>query len=112
MTDWFEDERGYIRDLTAGVDAVTEILTHAGHVRGNHVHKATTHWTYIVSGRLQIRNGGETVFAGPGDLVEAAAGVEHAWLALEDSITLEFKRGPGSGEAYEDDVVRLEVPLL
>lgn len=110
--DRFEDERGYIQDLTGPVDAVTEILTRKGCVRGNHYHQATTHWTYIVSGRLLIHDGLGQAEHGPGELIRATAGAPHAWLALEDAVTLELKAGPGAGDAYEGDVVRLEVPLL
>src|SRR5216117_995675 len=116
MTDFIEDERGYIQELDGvdHIDAVLEIMTRTGCIRGNHWHRDTTHWTYVVSGKLQIRNGNETIFAGPGSLVAAHPGVEHAWVALEDTVALEFKRGAGASgqENYEADVVRLEVPLL
>jgi len=116
MPDFIEDERGYIQELDLGdhIDAVLEIMTRAGCIRGNHWHRDTTHWTYVVSGKLQIRNGGHTITAGPGCLVEARPGMEHAWVALEDTVALEFKRGAGARgqENYEADVVRLEVPLL
>jgi quercetin dioxygenase-like cupin family protein len=116
MADRFEDERGIIQDLLGPVDAVTEIHTVKGAIRGNHVHKLTTQWTYVVSGclRMAFAADGHTYFheAGPGQLVCEAPDMPHAWQALEDTTVLVFTRGPRSGEAYESDTERLEVPLL
>lgn len=112
-----EDDRGVIQDLLGKVDGVTEIFTRAGAVRGNHVHKETVQWTYVVSGRL-FAAAQETpgVASGrvleAGDLLEEPAGVPHAWKALEDTTVLVFTQGPRSGEAYETDTRRLEVPIL
>jgi len=114
-----EDDRGVIRDLlTQPLDAVTEIFTRAGAVRGNHKHRETTQWTYIVSGRMQVAQRfpqqgiRSTTEHGPGELICDWPGVEHAWKALEDTRVLVFTRGPRSGEGYETDTCRLKVPLL
>jgi quercetin dioxygenase-like cupin family protein len=116
VADRFEDERGVIQDLLGPVDAVTEIFTRKGAVRGNHIHRKTTQWTYVVSGclRMAFEAEGRPFFheAGPGQLVCEAPGVPHAWQALENTRVLVFSRGPRSGDAYESDTVRLEVPLL
>ena len=113
----FHDERGTILDLLGPVDAVTEIVTKQNAVRGNHVHARTTQWTYIVSGRLLVAKKADSnppmaAEHGPGDLIEEAAGIPHAWRALEDTVVLVFTRGPRSGDAYETDTQRLAVPLL
>ena len=114
----FADHRGTITDLLGPVDAVTEIVTKAGAVRGNHVHHATVQWTYVASGRLltalQTTDGGAPILTehGPGDLIEEPAGLPHAWKALEDTVVLVFTKGPRSGSAYESDTERLRVPLL
>jgi len=39
-------------------------------------------------------------------------GVAHTWLALEDTETIVFSKGPRSGRAYESDTQRLDVPLI
>jgi len=114
--DRFEDERGIIQDILGPLDAVTEIFTYKGAIRGNHIHAQTTQWTYVLSGRLMIA----TLSAGlrqhreygPGDMAEEAPGIAHAWKALEDTRVLVFTRGPRSGAAYESDTQRLERPLL
>lgn len=112
MADRFEDERGVIQDLLGKVDAVTEIRTHKGAIRGNHVHFKTTQWTYIVSGKMRIvtsKVGGEgredRVYA-PGEIACEEPGTVHAWEAVEDCVCLVFTRGPRSGEDYESDVQR------
>lgn len=121
MADYFADERGTIHDLLAAVDAVTEIWTVKGAVRGNHVHAETVQWTYIVSGRLLVatqrprQRGMHPVRreeCGPRDLICDEPGVAHAWEALEDTLVLVFTKGPRSGENYETDTVRLVKPLL
>lgn len=116
MTDRFEDERGVIQDLLGAVDAVTEIQTKNGAVRGNHIHKLTTQWTYVVSGRLKVAwtldDGVHTATYGPGVLIRESAGIPHAWKALEDTTVLVFTKGPRSGDAYASDTQRLAVPIL
>ena len=116
MTDRFEDERGVIQDLLGPVDAVTKIYTVRGAIRGNHIHELTTQWTYVVSGRLQIvtvENGQRvTREYAPGNLATELPGIPHVWKALADTTVLVFSKGPRSGEAYESDTRRLEVPLL
>lgn len=127
----FEDERGVIEDILTGpLDYVTRIITKAGAVRGNHVHGATTQWVYIVSGRLLIANarveieyriGHEQVIKAmdhvvaehtAGALLEERPMIAHAWKALEDTTCLVLTRGPGSGENYEQDVIKLPPPGL
>jgi quercetin dioxygenase-like cupin family protein len=116
MAKRFTDERGTIQDIFGPVDAVTEIRTVKGAIRGNHRHEQTIQWTYICSGLLLVvtEHGGvrheETLR--PGQITCERPGVAHAWKALEDTTVLVFTRGPRSGENYESDVQRLEVPLL
>jgi len=125
MADCFKDARGTIQDLPipGPVDAVTYIFTRAGAIRGNHVHKRTIQWTYVMTGRLLVAtrpftHGGssrvpprETVYD-PGMIALEEPGIAHAWKAIADTEVLVFTRGPRSGEAYESDTERLEVPLL
>jgi quercetin dioxygenase-like cupin family protein len=126
VADRFEDHRGIIQDLLVKpIDAVTEIFTKQGAIRGNHVHEHTTQWGYVVSGRLRVATqvpaqaqGVTDVMAvqfnhyGPGEMFCDNPGVAHAWQALEDCTVLVFTKGPRSGENYESDTRRLEGPLL
>ena len=115
----FEDHRGLIKDLLVGesVDAITLIETNKGGVRGNHYHKKTIQWIYMLSGSLEyvFQTGDsdtERVVLGPGHLVKTEAWEKHAFIALEASQFLVFSRGPRSGESYEDDTFRLDEPLI
>lgn len=115
MTDLgsFSDERGVIQDLLMEqVDAVTRIFTIAGAVRGNHYHRETVQWTYVLTGRLLVASGEDRATLAPGDLAVDLPGVPHAWKALEDTDVLVFTRGPRSGTDYERDTFRLETPLI
>jgi quercetin dioxygenase-like cupin family protein len=112
MTGRHEDERGVIQDLLGPVDSVTYIATVKGAVRGNHVHRNTDQWTYVVSGRLLSVRGDLRRDVGPGKMVAEPKGVPHAWKALEDTVCLVFTKGPRAGEAYESDTYRLNHPLL
>lgn len=109
--DRHEDERGVIQDLLGQVDAITEIVTWEGGVRGNHIHQRTTQWTYVVAGLLLVAwtedDGVHTRQYGQGSLIEERAGVPHAWKAVLDCRVLVFTKGPRSGQAYETDVTRL-----
>ena len=116
MADRFEDERGVIQDLLGKIDSVTEIFTKAGSVRGNHYHQHTTQWAYVAWGKMLFLHteddGIHSEARGPGSLVIEPPGVHHAWKALEDTLVLVFTKGPRSGEAYESDTIRLQVPLI
>lgn len=113
----FMDHRGVIRDIVEGpIDCITEIFTKAGKIRGNHVHKLTTQWTYVISGGLLVRTVDSGLHYenryGPGELHCTEPGVQHAWKAFEDTLVLVFTRGPRSGAGYESDTYREGISLL
>lgn len=112
LPDAFTDERGWIRDLIVDPDeAVTRIHTVKGAVRGNHFHKLTTQWTYVLSGSLQIADGHNVMIIGPDEMVVHYPTEPHAWKALEDTDCLVFTSGPRA-ENYESDTYRLDKPIL
>lgn len=118
-----QDERGTISDLlTEPFDALTEIDTKAGAIRGNHYHRRTWQWTYVVSGTLRVITQSVDTCVDPPELVHGTRDVglvrtrelivsppeeAHAWEALEDTVVVVLTRGPRSGEGYESDVYRL-----
>jgi len=114
-----EDVRGEIRDILTHeeTDAVTFLTIKAGSVRGNHYHEHTVQWDYVLSGAIECysRNGLngaiEMTVIKTGDLVKHPIGECHTLKALEDSSLLSLTKGPRRGEDYEDDVIRLEIPL-
>lgn len=114
----FEDARGAIRDILIGedIDAVTILTCAKDSVRGNHFHKQSMQWSYVVQGSflctVQAEGGPvETKKIQEGDLVAHKPGEKHAFKALENSIFLSLTKGPRQGKEYEGDTFRLENPL-
>ena len=115
----FEDSRGRIIDILTGeiIDSVTIISSRAGAVRGNHYHKESVQYTYVLKGRLkfyaQMPEGKiETTTLKAGDLVYTSPLERHAMVAEEDSEFLVLTRGPRSGQNYEKDTYRLSRSLV
>jgi len=114
----FTDHRGEISDLleNENINAVTIVTFTQGAARGNHYHKQTTQWNYLMSGRIRFVSQvpGEPVVETvlqPGDFVVTAPNVSHALIALEESSLMVFTKGPRGGKEYESDTFRLETPL-
>ena len=114
----FEDNRGIIKDILfrEPVDAITLIQSKKGVVRGNHYHKDTTQWVYVLSGQLQslTQKENEPVveqIVDSGDLTVAEPMEKHTLVAVEDTEFFVFTKGPRGGDSYEDDTYRLDIPL-
>ena len=114
----FEDERGSITDILRQepIDYVTIIASKKGALRGNHVHKETVQYVYVMEGKLKALSQMPdepvcTTVLEAGDLIVNVPNEGHAFEALEDTTFLVLTRGPRGGENYEDDTFRLETPL-
>jgi len=112
------DDRGEIIDILRreDIEYVTIIHSRKGAVRGNHYHKDTFQFLYVLSGRLRVfsqmpGDEAKTVELATGDLILNIPEERHAFEALEDSSFLVMTRGPRGGEDYEADTYRLDVPL-
>lgn len=112
------DPRGTITDVLDGipVECVTLVRSKKGAVRGNHYHKKTTQYAYVLSGRFRLftqrprgRVGSRVVRAG--DLVVSPPLERHAFVALEDSVLIACAHGPRAGRSYESDTFRLAEPI-
>lgn len=104
LTDAHVDDRGSIRDLLIGtVCSVTRITSKAGAVRGNHYHKFTTVYVYILTGSFEVasRINGHVVTAQvqAGSLLTFPPKDLHALKALEDSSFLLMADGMRGGSA-------------
>ena len=116
----FADERGEIKDILThkDIDAITIITCKKGSVRGNHFHKKTDQYDYIISGKFacytkNMKSGEETEkILEQGDLAYHPPFEAHAFKALEDSVFLSMTKGPRKGEDYEKDTIRLDKPLI
>jgi quercetin dioxygenase-like cupin family protein len=113
-----EDDRGSITDVLEDdeVECVTLITSAEGAVRGNHYHKETIQYTYILSGRMRVFEqapGGpiEERVLEPGDLLTTPPPVRHTFVALEEATFIACAHGPRRGRQYEEDTYRLKEPL-
>ena len=113
-----EDERGSITDIVEQVDfnGATIILSKSGSVRGNHFHKKTIQYVYILSGKMKClaKKPEELVtqaIVEQGDLVSHDLLESHSFEALEETLFLVLSSGLRTGRDYEKDTYRLEVPL-
>lgn len=115
----FIDNRGEIRDIIAhiNVDAVTYISCEKDAVRGNHYHKKTEQYDYVLEGKIlcvtkdklgKIKR--KTIVKG--DLVYHPPFEAHAFKALEKSAFLSMTKGPRNGKDYESDTIRLDKPII
>ena len=115
----FKDHRGKIIDLLEkkNINAITYITQKKGKIRGNHLHKKTIQWNFLVKGKLKLvtkkkkSNIKKTVLA-KGDLAATSLNESHAIIALQDSEYLVFTQGPRGGKEYENDTFRLSKPLI
>ena len=114
----FADDRGTITDIfhMANMNHSCIITNQPGTVRGNHYHKFTTQYTYILSGRLNYYSksiGGDEstdVFtAVAGDMIISEPLEIHAMKSGPDGCTfIAFTEGPRGGADYESDTYRVE----
>ena len=115
----FGDHRGVIIDLLEGkeINAITYISQKKDKVRGNHLHKKTIQWNYLIKGKIilftKIKNKKtKQVILLKGDLVETTINEAHAIKAIKDSEYIVFTQGPRGGKEYETDTFRLKKPLV
>jgi quercetin dioxygenase-like cupin family protein len=113
-----QDDRGSIMDLIEGanINAVTFISFKKGAVRGNHYHKQTTQWNYVLRGRIKLvaqagNDAAEETILEAGGFAVTEPMEKHALIGVEDSEMLVFTQGPRGGKEYESDTFRLEIPL-
>ena len=104
----FVDVRGEITNLLeVPIRHITLITSKAGAIRGNHVHKEDSHYSYLLSGRFTYTEGKtkevEQVTITSGDMVHSPAGVPHAMHFLEDSVFLAFTTRERDAGKYDDD---------
>jgi quercetin dioxygenase-like cupin family protein len=118
----FHDQRGDIRDIVADklVSSIALITCETGSVRGNHYHKATTHYDYILKGSFELytqpAEGGpiDKAIVQAGDVVYSPPMETRAYKALEYSEYLSCTHGPSRSnpDDFKKDTVQAEVPLV
>ena len=115
----FKDKRGKIVDLIEkkNINAITFITQKKGKIRGNHYHKKTIQWNYLLKGKISIYAKSKNekikiITLKVGDLVVTSKNESHAIKAIKDSEFLVFTQGPRGGKEYENDTFRLKKPLI
>ena len=115
----FEDNRGIITDIITKerIDYVTIITNKKGSVRGNHYHKETIQYLYVIEGSILVASQFEgkeieKKILNAGSLLFNEAYERHAIKSLEDSKLLILTRGLRGGKNYESDTYKLTSPLL
>ena len=121
----FKDSRGEITDLIENekINAVTLITINKGAIRGNHFHKQSTQFTFILDGkfklyRAKVDENGKVLGEIKCDIIEKnelithPAHEAHTLEAISDNTSiLAFACGKRGGSYYEDDTFRLETKL-
>lgn len=113
-----QDERGNIRDIVEQIDfnGATIIKSKIGSIRGNHYHKKTIQYIFVLSGQLKAKSkkvdeSMVEVVVEPGDLISHEQLEAHCFEAIEDSLFLVLSSGLRTGKDYEKDTYRLNVPM-
>jgi quercetin dioxygenase-like cupin family protein len=113
----FKDNRGIISDIleNENINAITLITIKKGKVRGNHYHKKTYQWNYIINGKMKLvtkRNGyKKTIILNKDDVAVTTPYEQHALVGVTNCKLLVFTKGPRGGKEYESDTYRLKIPL-
>jgi quercetin dioxygenase-like cupin family protein len=113
-----QDKRGIIIDILENekINAITLITLKKGAIRGNHYHKKTYQWNYIVSGKMQlitIKNKKKSkIILNPGDIAMTKPGEPHTLVGISFCKCLVFTKGPRGGKNYEVDTFRLKNSLV
>ncbi len=114
------DQRGEIIDILTNtdIDSATIVTFNINAIRGNHYHKNTTQWNYVLTGEIdyysmnmvdrKIKNRVLTA----GCLIISPPNIAHALKANQESKVLILTKGPRSGDNYETDTFRLMEPLV
>ena len=115
----FKDHRGIIIDMIEKekINAVTLIISEKKSVRGNHYHKKTWQWNYILNGKVKlvhqkINQKKKITFLKKGDFILLGPMEKHAFLGLTKYTMLVFTKGPRGGKEYENDTFRLKKNII
>ena len=113
----FADARGEIQPLLEDTFGSAQLITSAsGAVRANHYHKTDWHYCYLISGsmRYYYRPAGSNeeprwCLVTAGQMVFTPPMTDHAMEFEEDTVFINFAGNPRDQEAYEADLVRVEL---
>jgi oxalate decarboxylase/phosphoglucose isomerase-like protein (cupin superfamily) len=114
----FSDARGSITDIfyRQDINHACVITNQPGAVRGNHYHKLTTQYTYVISGMMTYYSRPvegdapvQTYDCHDGDFIISPPNEIHAMKAGPGGcVFIAFAGGPRGGEDYESDTYRVD----
>lgn len=114
----YEDARGTILDVIDSINfnGATVLTSNSGSVRGNHFHKKTIQYAFILEGKILAKSKIvgrklESVILEPGDLIKHNICEAHLFEAIEDSKFIVFSSGLRTGKDYELDTFRLKCSI-
>jgi quercetin dioxygenase-like cupin family protein len=81
---WFFGSRTVIRSPEGALPVVIEMQLAPGGHAPLHVHKEIDDSFYLLSGRIAVRCGDDTLVAEPGDYVCQPKGIPHTFVVLDD----------------------------
>ena len=121
----FKDKRGEILDIFTKnpKDHCTLVTFNKSAIRGNHFHKKSTQYTYILSGKLtmyevKVNSKGDKIgklskkIVKKNTLITHKKFTAHTFIAQEKSSILAFSDGLRGGKNYEKDTFRLDNKLI
>ena len=125
LSENFSDERGNIIDLFVGQpkEHCSLVSFAKGAIRGNHYHKKSTQFTYVLNGNFnffyaKVDTNGEIIGkvnkieVKPKAFITHKAFEAHSFeLIGETGTILAFACGMRGGDSYEKDTFRLKLPM-
>ena len=121
----FKDKRGMILDIFVSKpkDHCTLVTFNKGAIRGNHYHKKSTQYSFVLSGKLimfsvKVNNNGNITkkikkeILLKNSLITHKPFYAHAFKAITKSNLLAFADGKRGGKNYEKDTFRLKSKLV
>ena len=113
--EYFIDKRGFIVDIlyNTKINHVALIKSNKKSIRGNHFHKKTIQYTYVIDGKLYyFKKKGRSYqkkILKKGDLIKTMPLEIHAFKFLaKRSTLLIFSSGLRGGKDYEKDTFRVK----
>ncbi|OGY64307.1 MAG: hypothetical protein A3I89_01300 [Candidatus Harrisonbacteria bacterium RIFCSPLOWO2_02_FULL_41_11] len=111
----FGDSRGNIFDiLEIPVTHIGKITFKKGAVRGNHYHKKSTQYSYVIGGKLELTIMGlnnkkiKKIILSEGDLTTIPPKMIHIYRALANSSILDITTYARGKKGYEEDTIRVK----
>lgn len=117
---FFIDDRGEMSKLIDGEAKITSVLfitCKKGAIRANHYHKKDTHYSYLVSGKMQYtwkdvnsKNGKKnSIVVYAGEIIYTPSMTAHAMKFLENSVFIALATEPRDQEDYEEDTIKVDL---